>query len=219
MRWRRNPQGPVRTARFRAGRPAGDAGFALAEMVVAGTAMLCLALPAYAMLRRTLDVADLMATRFAQNAQARQVARLLADGSSASQGLLNLNPRGWTFVEGLHSRRAAVATDWPSGSALRSNYRFFLLDGLLLGLQGDAVAQVVVPCLGVGIPLPDCTGTESKGVQGWLGADPVVTATGPGSTVAAVTVSLTSPYRAVRAKTAAAAGTEQYRMQFNLNVE
>lgn len=184
---------------------------------MAGTVMLCLALPAYAILRRTLDVADLMATRFAQNAQARQVARLLADGSSAAQGILN--PRGWALVEGLHSRRSAVATDWPVGSALRSNYRFRLLDGLLLSLQGDAVAQLAIPCLGAKVPLPDCTGTETKQIQGWLGADPVVTATGPGNTVAAVTVSLTSPYRAARAKTAAAAGSEQYRMQFNLNVE
>lgn len=199
---------------------AADAGFALAEMVVAGMLMLCLSLPAYAMLRRTLDVADTMQTRFGQNAQARQVAALLADGSSATQS--SANPRGWSLVEGLHSRRGAVATDRPAGSSLRGNYSFRLPDGAQLVLQGDSTTQLNVPCFGAGTPFPDCSGTETKQVQGWLGADPVIAATGPGATVASVTVSLTSPYRAARAQTALTAQsvtTEQYRMQFNLNVE
>lgn len=206
----------MRSPRSRAGASTPrDAGFALAEAVMAGTLMLCLALPGYVMLRRTLGVVDSMQTRFAQNAQARQIASLLADGSLANPSGSS-NRRGMPMVEGLHSRNALVSSDLPAGSALRSNYRFVLPDGATMSVLGDSTTLATIACRAALDPLPDCTGAGNKQVAGWIGADPVLAKIG---TVASVTATVTSPYRAARANSAVAVGSEQYRMQFNLNVE
>ena len=190
----------------------GDAGFALPEVLIAGLLSLCLALPAFALLRRTYDVADLMQSRFRLNGQARQAFALLADGGAADTPG-PLNPRGFPDVEGLRSRAAA-----PAGSTLRAASRLVLPDGALV-LSGDAIAGLAVSCTAPGQPIPDCTGAGAVTVRGWLGRTPVLTRTpaaAPGRTTA-VGLVLTDPFRAQRRRTAVI--DEQYRTIFTLGVE
>ena len=192
----------------------GEHGFSLPEVMVAGMLSLLLALPAFGLLRRSYDMADLMQSRFRMNREARQAFALLADGGAATVSG-QVNARGFATVEGLRSRQSP-----STGSALRAASQLVLPDGALT-IEGDAITGLTVTCTDTGQPLPGCTGPGSLAVAGWLGQDPVVSLTPSVATSRNVTVSLTvtDPFRAVRARLAPASATELYRTIYTLNAE
>lgn len=192
-----------------------EAGFTLVEVMVAGTLSLLLFLPAYAMLRQTYRFADIVQSRFRQSEQARQVLGLLGDGSA--QFGTQTNARGFAMVEGLRSRPAI-----PTGWTLRKASQFTMSDSNGLVITGDGVAPLSLQCSGPGIPIPDCTGSETRIVQGWVGHDPSLVQSS-GQTVG-VGISITDPFRAQRLAGSPGSGslgtaTETYRTMFGLNVE
>jgi type II secretory pathway pseudopilin PulG len=196
-----------------------EAGFTLVEVMIAGTLACLLALPAMSMLRSTYGFVDAMQSRFRLNDQARQVTALLGDGSALlSNAGTSTGSRGLALVESLRSRSVVsglTPTDTaPTGTQLNTSYGFVLPDGSLT-LAGDSFPAVVITCTGVKAPLPDCTGSETRTVQGWLGTTPTIAISGQ---VAAVGLTLTDPFRAQRAINPSSA-TETYRTMFNLNVE
>lgn len=188
-----------------------DAGFTLAETLVAGTLALLLVLPAAEMLSRTNRFASSVQSRARQSQEARQVLGLLGDGTAEFGAVPN--PRLFRMVEGLRGR-AALPQDWPLRSATAPG-QFVMTDGDRR-VDGDAVAPVEVACTGPGAPIPDCTGTESRSVQGWLGADPVLKQ--DGRTIS-VGIAITDPFQARRRNPDLARITETFRTQFTANVE
>ncbi len=192
-----------------------EAGFTLIEVMIAGTLSLLLFLPAYAMLNQTTRFADIVQSRFRQSEQARQVLGVLGDGSA--QFGTQANARGFALVEGLRSR-PTIPTGWP----LRQSGQFTMTDSNNLVVTGDRVPALSVQCTGAGVPIPDCTGTETRAVQGWIGSDPSLVQSS-GQTVG-VGISITDPFRAQRlarspSKGALGNATETYRTIFSLNVE
>ena len=190
-------------------------GFTLVEALIAGTLSLCLVIPAYALLNGTYRTATLVDSRFARDAQARQVMTLLGDGS-ASFGTLK-NARGFTMVEGIRSRQSL-----PSTWSLNSNGQFVMADTAASSstrapsISGDAVSPITVTCTGSGLPLPGCTAGSTLTTRGWMGANPVLLQTG--NTVA-VDITVSDPFQAARPGQTAAGVTDTYRTLFNLNVE
>jgi hypothetical protein len=196
-------------------RPRGEAGYTLPETMIAGALSLVLVLPGYVLLRRTYDVADLMSSRFRLNEQARQAFALLGNGGGSSDAGIT---RPFALVEGLRSRcfRASgqppCTAQLPSPASLRSASQLVLEDNL----RGDSIAPVAITCRGLRDPLPDCTGIETRTVQGWLGSDP--TLSGQGRT-RALGLTVTDPFRAQRAGRLPGSATETYRTMFTLNAE
>ncbi len=199
-----------------------DAGFTLVEALFAGLLTMLIGLPCYAILRTNLSALDLVVSRTQQAEQARETFRLLGDGT-ASFGT-GVNARGFTMVEGLHSR-SALPTNWKLRSTTATG-QFVLPDGNLQA-SGDLVGPVTIACQGAGIPVPDCTGAETRTIQGWLGSDPVLAQPTANSIQfpASVSISVTNPYRAARSiasPAGAAQGpgiTETFRNQFGTMVE
>lgn len=196
-----------------------EAGFTLVEVMIAGTLIMLLALPAISMLRSTYGFVDAMQSRFRLNAEARQVVMLLGDGSATlSNAGTSVGSRGLPLVEGLHGRSVVSGLSpsdaAPAGSQLSSSYQFVLPDGGL-SLFGDGFTAISVVCTGPAKPMPDCTGAETRTIQGWLGSAPTITMSGQ---LAAVGLTMTDPFRAQRAINPSSA-TETYRTMFNLNVE
>ncbi|MBV9735373.1 MAG: hypothetical protein JO209_05645 [Acidisphaera sp.] len=200
----------MRAPRRRAGSRA-DAGFTLVEAMIAGMLGILMAFPALIMLRDTYRYVDLVRGRLRLDQQARQVYSLLGNGTNTLANIgTNTGARGFTLVEGLHSRQLA-----PLGATLRSSSQFVLPDGGLTA-SGDSFPAVTVACNGVGNPIPDCLAVETHSVQGWVGSDPAITVTGQS---AAVDLTLTDPFRAVRAGNQYATATEVFRSIYTLNVE
>ncbi len=209
--------------------PRGDDGFTVVEVLVAGTLGLGLALPAFALLNGTYRVAALMNSRFARDAEARQVLTLLGEGSS-SFGTVT-NPRGFTMVEGLRSHASV-----PSPYTLTSNGQFVMSDLSSVGvfgiigatgsgptLSGDAVPSTTITCTASGVPVPACNyAGATVTTQGWMGASPTLQTFGlftPGTRTVAVEVTVSDPFQATRPGRTAADVTDTYRTLFNLNVE
>ena len=205
-------------------------GFTLPEVMIAGTLTLLLALPAMALLRTTYRLADQLQSRFAANAQAREVFTVLADGGSVASSAevaasgAPASARGFALVESVrsHSSLPSCSTGLlqsTQGACLRNLYQLVFTDGAL-SLQGDLLAPISVTCTAAKVPIPACTGTETRSVQGWLGADPVITTASQASPLSTVdvNVTITNPFYATRASLAAAA-SEQYRTMFTLGVE
>ena len=219
------PAGKAAGTPARPGAAPPDAGFTLVETMLAGALGLSLALPAYALLNNTYGSATLLNSRFARDAEARQVLALLGEGSS-SFGTLT-DPRGFTMVEGLRSHASI-----PSPYTLTSNGQFVMPDvttigGLGLGfgfglpgsgpsISGDAVPSMTVTCTAAGVPMPACTGTGTVTTQGWMGASPTLLQTGR---TVAVEITVSDPFQARRQRQTAANVTDTYRTLFNLNVE
>ncbi len=216
------------------GRAGGEHGFTVVEVLVAGTLGLGLALPAFALLNGTYRVATLLNSRFARDAEARQVLTLLGEGSS-SFGTVT-DPRGFTMVEGLRSHASI-----PSPYTLTSNGQFVMGDlapvsvvGINLGgilgvsgsgptLSGDAVPSTTITCTASGVPVPACGyAGATVTTQGWMGASPTLQTFGlaaPGTRTVAVEVTVSDPFQATRPGRTAADVTDTYRTLFNLNVE
>lgn len=196
-----------------------EAGFTLVEVLVAGSLVVLLALPAMSLLRATYGFVDSMQSRFRLDAEARQITTLLGDGSAllANAGT-STGSRGQAMVEGMHSRSVtsglSPADAPPTGSQLSASFQFVLPDGGLT-LAGDTFPTLSIACSGAATPLPACTGSETRTVAGWLGSAPTLTLSGQ---VMAVGLTLTDPFRAPHVANPASA-TETFRTMFNLNVE
>ena len=208
-------RGRLRSRRESDPRPAGEEGFTLVELMVAGTLGLCLVLPAYAVLSGSTRTATLINSRFQRDSQARQVLALLGEGT-ASFGTLK-NARGFTMVEGIRSRKSL-----PQSWTLDSNGQFVMSDtapnfqATPPSIAGDSVPATTVTCTGSGVPLPSCTGTGTLATQGWMGASPTLVATGR---TVAVDITVSDPFQAARRGQTAAGASDTYRTLFNLNVE
>lgn len=188
-----------------------DAGFTLAETLVAGTLVLLLVLPAMEILSRTYRFVGSVQSRARQSQEARQVLGLLGDGT-AEFGT-QANPRGFRMVEGLRGR-ATLPQNWPLRSVTAPGQ--FVMTDANVRVDGDAVAPVQVACTGAGAPIPDCTGTEVRSVQGWLGADPQLAQAGR---TISVGIAITDPFQARRRDPDLARITETFRTLFTANVE
>jgi hypothetical protein len=80
------------------------------------------------------------------------------------------------------------------------------------------MAAVTVTCTAAGVPLPDCAGTETKTVAGWIGNDLSLNAASRsvvGRTVETM-VTISDPFQAQRGPNPAFA-SETYRTIFTLN--
>lgn len=192
-------------------RPAAEAGFTLAETVIAGTLGLLLVLPAVEMLSRTYRFVGGMQSRARQSQEARQVLGLLGDGTAVFG--TQSNPRGFKMVEGLRSRSGLPAS-WPLRSSTAPG-QFIMTDGSV-SIAGDTVAPVQVACRGAAKPIPDCTGTETRSLQGWLGAAPQLTRS---DQLISVSIAITDPFQARRSTPDMARITETFRTRFTANVE
>lgn len=188
-----------------------DAGFTLVETLVAGTLALLLVLPAVEMLSRTYRFVGSVQGRARQSQEARQVLGLLGDGT-AEFGAQD-NPRRFKMVEGLRGRMA-LPQSWPLRSGTAPG-QFVMSDGNVQA-AGDTMAAVEVACTSAGVPIPDCTGTEVRSVQGWLGADPKLEQAGR---TISVGIAITDPFQARRRDPDLARITETFRTLFTANVE
>lgn len=188
-----------------------DAGFTLAETLVAGTLAMLLVLPATEILSRTYRFVGGVQSRARQSQEARQVLGLLGDGT-AEFGT-QANPRGFRMVEGLRGR-ATLPQNWPLRSFTAPGQ--FVMTDTNVQVVGDSVAPIEVACAGVGVPIPDCTGTEVRSVQGWLGADPELKLVGR---TLSVGIAITDPFQARRRDPDLARITETFRTLFTANVE
>ena len=194
----------------------------LVEALIAAFLTTLLGIPCYALLRTNLSALDIVASRSLQADQVREVFRLLGDGTT-SFGTTK-DTRGFTMVEGLHSR-PALPSSWPLRSATVFG-QFVMTDGALQ-VVGDTLSPVLILCRGARNPIPDCAATESRTVQGWLGSDPIVgQSTSNGIQFpATISVTITNPYRAARSiassfgATQALGITETFRTQFYTMVE
>lgn len=187
-----------------------DAGFTLPEVMIAGTLGLLLVLPAAEMLSRTYRVVTAIQSRAHQSQEARQVFGLLADGTTVQPGLPE-NPRRFRMAEGLRSRQA-LPQPWP----LRSDTGQFVMKDGNVSVAGDTMASVFVTCRGAANPMPACIGTETRDLQGWLGAAPQVVQNGK---LVSVSIAITNPFQARRNKPDTARVTETFRARFTANVE
>jgi hypothetical protein len=182
-------------------------GFTLMEVLSATTAAMVLSIPALAMLFQSLEWYGSIQNGLAVNRRAREVMYVLADGAKASS---NGND-ATSNIYGLHARSAA-----PAGP-LRTNYQFqYTSNGLILG--GAELGTMTITCTAAGRPLPDCTGTETKTVQGWVGSDVVLDSTtrSVAGRTTEIAVTLTNPYEAQRLENPAYA-SERYRMILTRN--
>jgi len=105
------------------------------------------------------------------------------------------------------------------GACLRNTSEFVFPDGSLT-LLGDLFPALNVNCQQAGVPIPDCAGTETRSVQGWMGSDPAITYAGQSTPVSTldINITVTNPFYALRAELPAGA-TEHYRTMFTLGAE
>jgi type II secretory pathway pseudopilin PulG len=188
-----------------------DSGFTLIEVMVAGMLTMLLAIPAFMLLQHANEFAAATRSRFALNAEARQVWTLLGSGSANLSGITNqTDGYGFPYVRGMRSLQSA-----PAGSSLRSSGKFVLSDNPL-ALAGDSFPSLTVTCTAPAAPIPDCISTETHSIQGWLGSDPALSVSGR---IANVVSTLTDPFQAQRPNVPPRTATERYRSIFTLNSE
>ena len=179
-----------------------ESGFSLFEMMTATTVVMVMAVPTTAMLLKTLSWYNEVNSQLASNRQAREVADILLNGGNATTN----GTDSTTNIYGIRARRLA-----PTGT-LRSNYV------LQYGSNGHTLTSATfgtqtVGCKAAGNPLPDCSATESKTVQGWLGSDVSLNSTvrSVNAKTTEVLVTMVNPYQAQRAEVPAHA-IERYRL-------
>lgn len=188
-----------------------ESGFTLVEVMVAGMLTMLLAIPAFMLLQHANEFAAATRSRFALNAEARQVWTSLGSGSANLSGITNqTDGYGLPYVRGMRSLQSA-----PVGSSLRSSGKFVLSDAPL-SIAGDSFPSQTVTCTALATPIPDCISTESRSIQGWLGSDPTLSVSG---SAANVVLTLTDPFQAQRPNVPARTATERYRSIFTLNSE
>jgi prepilin-type N-terminal cleavage/methylation domain-containing protein len=182
-------------------------GFTLFELLAAAAAGGIIILATNAFFFKAYDWISELQAKVEINRHARETLNLLMlGGVSATAG----NDASKN-VYGINGRSSAPA------SGLRSNYAVHYTSNNLT-LSPDTFAAMTVTCTGPATPLPDCTGTETKSVQGWLGSDVQInsaTRSVANKTVEVSTV-ITNPFEAQRAR-APTQFTEKYRTILTLN--
>jgi hypothetical protein len=177
-------------------------GFTLFEVLSATTAVMALAVPATYMLFHSFAWYTEVQSQLKLNREAREVSDILMNGARMTTNGNDGTPN----IYGLRMRKTA-----PVGS-LRSNYVLNYPSNNLTATS-SSVAGLTVACKAAGNPLPDCTGTETRTVQGWVGAD--VTLDSATRSIAGrtteVSVTMVDPFQAQRMKNPAKA-VERYRM-------
>jgi hypothetical protein len=178
-------------------------GFTLFEVLTATTCVMALAVPAAALLYRAFAWSAEIDSQLKLNREAREVSEILLNGGKMGSAGTDTT----TSVYGLRARAAA-----PAGT-LRSNYVLNYTSNSFT-LSSSNTAPMTVTCKAAGNPLPDCAGTETKAVQGWLGGDIAMDSTtrSVGSKTTEVTITMVDPYQAQRMKNNPARAVERYRM-------
>jgi prepilin-type N-terminal cleavage/methylation domain-containing protein len=184
-------------------------GFTLIELMAVTTAMGIIMLAGSAFMIRALAWHAEIAAKIEMNRHARTTYELWAyGGRSASNG-----DDSTKNVYGIRGRK-----DAPDGDDLRNSTGAAIYNNNDLTLTPDRFATMTVACKAAGNPIPACTGTSSKTVSGWLGADVDLDSEGGslGEGWVTVTFTITNPYQAQRAK-APAIFTDTYQTVFALN--
>ena len=184
-----------------------QAGFTLIEVMIASVASMAVIAPAIAVMFHAFDWYAEIQSQIALNREARQAFDLIGMGAKS----VTTGNDGFLYLYGLRGRDVA-----PVGT-LRSNYALQYQSNNLTA-NGDSVASMTVTCTAAAVPLPDCAGTETKTVAGWIGKDlslNIASRSVVGRTVETM-VTITDPFQAQRAVNPASA-SESYRTVFTLN--
>lgn len=184
-------------------------GFTLIELMSVAAATGIIMLAGSAFMLRALAWHDEISAKIEMNRHARTTYELWAyGGRSASNG-----GDSTKNVYGFRGRKSA-----PAASALRNSTGAVSYTNNSLTLRPDLFATMTVTCKAAGNPIPACTGTSSKTVTGWLGADADLNSEGGslGEGWVVVNFTITNPYQAQRA-TAPAQFTDTYQTVFALN--
>lgn len=184
-----------------------QAGFTLIEVMIASVASMAVIAPAIAVMFNAFGWYAEIQSQIALNREARQAFDLIGNGAKASSNGNDAKP----YLYGVRGRKAA-----PAGT-LRSNYTLQYQSNNLTA-TGDSITSMTVTCTAAGVPLPDCVGTETKTVAGWIGKDlslNTATRSVVGRTVETM-VTIGDPFQVQRAVNPTSA-SETYRTIFTLN--
>jgi len=138
-----------------------QAGFTLIEVMIASVA-------SWQMIAPAIAVSSMPSTRYAEiqsqialNREARQAFDLIATAPNPSRTATTPSP----------ICTAMRAAQRGARSTLPVELFAFAISEQQSHRNGDSVASMTVTCSADGVPLPDCIGTESKTVAGWIGKD------------------------------------------------
>jgi len=181
---------------------------------MASTLGLVLLLSAFGILYDSIGFAEVMRTRAAMNAAARESLNLLLDG-----GLSGSDPQ-----YGLRGLATA-----PTASTLRTGNRVKLktnADATVAELLGARIAATNITCAGDGDPITACTAAGTLSVDGYLGGDPTLYETtrsipdGAGDKrTQELEIILFSAYNLNRDDATTAQSIEVYRTIYTLNLD
>lgn len=182
-------------------------GFTFIELMTAVTAGAIIVLAANVFLFKAYTWYDELASKIEINRHARETFNLLALGGMSS----TTGNDATKNLYGLRERAIAPA------SGLRSNYALQYSSNNLT-LSPDSFAAMSVTCGAAGTPLPDCAGTETKSVKGWIGTDIQLNTSSRSvaSRTVEVTFVITDPFEVQRAQ-GPSQFSETYRTAVTLN--
>ncbi len=188
-------------------RKTAQAGFTLIEVMIASVASMAVIAPAIAVMFSAFNWYAEIQSQIALNREARQAFDLVGNGAKMNGNGNDASP----YLYGMRGRKAAP------GGTLRSNYTLQYQSNNLTA-TGDSIAGMTVTCTSAGVPLPDCVGTETKTVAGWVGDDLSLNTASrsvTGRTVETM-VTISDPFQAQRTPNSASASAT-YRTIFTLN--
>ncbi|MBF0332333.1 MAG: type II secretion system protein [Alphaproteobacteria bacterium] len=149
-----------------------QAGFTLIETMVAGSISIFALMVAFTFLYQSADMARLLEARVGMNGEARAVMALLGEGHQ-----IEVAPDSRYY--GLRGMSHDDVTAHAAGTdfAMRADARLHLTDtDQTADSHGSHASQPFsVTCRAAGNPLPECTGTETVIVTGFVGAAPAIT--------------------------------------------
>lgn len=182
-------------------------GFTLLELMTAAAAGGVIILAGNAILFKAYTWVGELQAKVEINRHARETLNLLMLGGVSSTA----GTDGSKNLYGINGRSS------PPASGLRSNYAVQYASNNLT-LSPDKFAALTVQCAGSANPLPDCTASEAKSVQGWLGSDVQVNSStrSIANRTVEVTTVITDPFQAQAARDATQF-TEKYRTVATLN--
>jgi len=174
-----------------------QSGFTLIEVMVAAAVGLLLLTSVVGLIYQVVAMGETMRAQIVFNQEAREMFRIIANGGIGSGG---------TAVAGLRGRVKGSL----GGANLRSNYQLMVANGSNMILS-SLLPNTTVKCRGTGDPLAECTGTENLVVNGYLAANPALTAPAdPNARWTIVTLELVNPTQAA----SSAAGSDEIRSIF-----
>lgn len=144
-------------------RLAGQRGFTLIELMVATTVGLMLLMSVLTIMYQSAGMADAMRGQVVMNQEARQMFHMLTDGGVGSLGTA-------VPVPGMRGRLKGSVV----GTQLKVNQRMVVVQA---GSQivSSSLPSTQIQCRGAADPIQECTGTETRTVDGYLAATPILT--------------------------------------------